>query len=388
MGKVLKILTVIVFLLSIAAFVLGMMNFNKRELLIARTHVLETSIIKLAGTLEAADPVFEGVADHAEYDVDEVSDMPNDTPAESDFWSSYDDKYEIMGGATMNLNNEDDKFTLRQYYFKANPETPNKPDYFNGKPIKNSLGVFKTDGTGTMKELLSKIQDRANQQQAWLNSTREQLKTVREELETVIELLNTEKKAHRQSKATITSLNKKIADLEVQIDGLEKKIAQLEREKLELNDKISSLESELAQKNEEIASQASDIATLKEEIKRLTAVDAVGAVSANGKDSAKSNIILTPGKKGSVVGVNSEYAFVVVKLSDETMKEILGNDLSGEFAPVEVMVIRDGFSGPAGNIVTRLRIDRISRDGSNLGYADNLYGWEQSPVEVGDTVIY
>ena len=387
MGKVLKILTVIVFVLSIAAFVLGMMNFNKRELLIARTHVLETSIIKLAGTLEAADPVFEGVADHTEYDVDEVSDMPNDTPAESEFWSTYKDVYEVMGGATMNLNNERDKFTLRQYYFKANPDSPNKPDYVNGKPQKNSLGVFKTDGTGTMKELLSTIQDRANKQQALLNETRDQLRVVREELETVIELLNAEKKAHRQSKATITSLNKKIADLEVQIDGLNKKVAQLEREKLELNDKISSLESELAQKNEEIASQASEISTLKEEIKRLSSIDAVGAVAAGGKD-ATSKIILTPGTKGEVVGVNAEYAFVVVKLTDETMKELLGQDLSGEFAPIEVMVIREGFNGPAGNIVTRLRIDRISRDGSNIGYADNLYGWEQTPLEVGDKVIY
>ena len=387
MGKVLKILTVIVFVLSIAAFVLGMMNFNKRELLIARTNVLETSIIKLAGTLEAADPVFEGVADHQEYDVDEVSDMPNDAPAESEFWKDYKDEYEIMGGATLNLNTESAKFTLRQYYFKANPETPNKPDYINGKRVKNSLEEYKIDGEGTMRNLLAVVQDRANKQQALLNSTREQLRVVREELETVIELLNAEKKAHRQSKSTITSLNKKIADLEVQIDGLNKKISQLEREKLELSDKISSLESELAQKNEEISSQASEIATLKEEIKRLSAIDAVGAVSAGDK-GAVSKVILTPGTKGTVVGVNNEYSLVVVKLTDETMKELLGDDLSGEFAPIEVMVIRDGFNGPAGNIVTRIRIDRISRDGSNLGYADNLYGWEQTTLKVGDKVIY
>ncbi|MBQ8570163.1 MAG: hypothetical protein IJ444_01475 [Kiritimatiellae bacterium] len=386
MGKALKILTVIVFVLSIVAFVLGMMNFNKRELLIARTNVLETSIIKLAGTLEAADPVFEGVSDHTEYDIDEVSDMPNDTPAESDFWSTYKDVYEVMGGATMNLNNDASKVTLRQYYYKVNPET-NKPDYVNGKPQKNALGVYRTDGPGTMSELLATIQDRANKQQSLLNETRDQLKIVREELEKVIDLLNAEKKAHRQSKATITSLNKKIADLEVQIDGLNKKIAQLEREKLELNDKISSLESELAQKNEEIASQASEISTLKEEIKRLSSIDAVGAVTAGGKDQT-SSVILTPGNKGEVVGVNAEYAFVMVKLTDDTMKELLGQDLAGEFAPIEVMVIRDGFEGPAGNIVTRLRIDRISRDGSNIGYADNLYGWEQSPLKVGDKVIY
>lgn len=386
MGKALKILTVIVFILSIVAFVLGMMNFNKRELLIARTHVLETSIIKLAGTLEAADPVFEGVPDHHEYDVDEVSDMPNDNPAESDFWTNYKDAYEVMGGATMNLNTDDSRVTLRQYYFKAMDESPNKPDYINGKPQKNALGVFKTEGEGTMKNLLAQVQDRANKQQALLNSTREQLKVVREELETVIELLNTEKKAHRQSKATITALNKKIADLEVQIDGLNKKIAQLEREKLELNDKISSLESELAQKNEEIASQASEIATLKEEIKRLTRTDDVGAVG--DEKGGTSKIILTPGIKGEVVGVKHEYSLVVVKLTDATMKELLGEDLSGEFVPIEVMVIREGYNGTAGNIVTRLRIERISRDGTNLGYADNLYGWEQTPVEIGDKLIY
>lgn len=387
MGKALKILTVIVFVLSIVAFVLGMMNFNKRELLVARTNVLETSIIKLAGTLEAADPVFETVPNHKEYDIDEVSDMPNDTPAESDFWKTYKDEYEVMGGATLNLNNENSKFILRQYYFKANPETPTKPDYYNGVRIKNTLGDYKVEGEGTMRNLLAVVQDRANKQQALLNSTREQLRVVREELEAVIELLNTEKKNHRQSKATITSLNKKIADLEVQIDGLNKKISQLEREKLELSDKISSLESELAQKNEEISSQASEIATLKEEIKRLTATDAVGAV-ASGDKGAVSKIILTPGTKGVVAGVNNEYSLVVVKLTDEAMKEILGDDLSGEFAPIEVMVIREGFKGPAGNIVTRIRIDRIARDGSNLGYADNLYGWEQAPLQVGDKIIY
>lgn len=386
MGKVLKVLTVIVFLLSIVAFVLGMLNFNKRKLLVDRTHELESSVIKLASTLEAEDPKNEEVHNSPEYDEDEVSEMPNDDPKMSEFWDDYRYELEQVDSPKMNLNNEESRFTLRQYYFKATPENPNKFDK-NGEPQKDSLGNLKIDGEGTMKNLLNQVQDRANKQSQVLGDTRKQLKVLREELEKVILLLNEEKKNHRNSKATISSLNKKIADLEVQIEGLNKKIAQLEREKLELNDKISSLESELAQKNEEISSQASEISTLKEEIKRLSSIDAIGAISADG-EKVVSKIILSPGKKGEIVGVKREFNFVVVQLTDETMKELLGDDLSGEFVPIEVMVIREGYNGVAGNIVTRIRINRISRDGTNLGYADNLYGWEQIPVEKGDIVIY
>ncbi len=388
MGKVLKVLTIIVFLLSIVAFILGMMNFNKRELLIARTRVLEESLIKIASTFEAADPVFEGDADHDEYDVDDVTDMPNDAPTTSEFWESYDDSLEVMDVSTLNLNTEDARFTLRQYYFLADPENPSVPNYETGVPVKDSLGEFKTSGSGTMQELLDLVQERANGQRHLLLKTREQLISVREELEKVINLYNEEKKSHRQSKATITSLNQKIAELEEKISTLERQISQLEREKVELTDKISALEAELALKAEENTSLASEISSLKEEIKRLTETDPVGAVAAPGGSGPISTVVLSPGNKGKIVGVDNSCDLVVVQLTDAAMKEILGEDMSKEFVPIEMMVIREGLDGPAGPIVTRIRIDRVSLDGSNLGYADNLYGWEQSPVQVGDSVIY
>lgn len=392
MGSVLKISTVIVFLLSIVAFVFGFMNYNKRSELMERAHLLEESVIKIAGFIEKDEPILDDKEKNntrEEYDIDAVTDMPNDTPALSTFWGTYKEVYEKTNPELFDLSDKNSRFTLRQYFFKARPESPNVEDYENGVRIEDPIDSsgYKTDGAGTMRNLLQRIEKRAGEQYDLLGNTRTQLITVREELEKVIGKLNTEKVAHRESKAFIKSQATKIGELEGQIDGLNKKIAQLEREGLELNDEISSLESELAQKNEDIASQASEISTLKDEIKRLTATEAIG-VAASSTEGAVSNIILTPGEKGEVVRVANDVSLVVVKLTDAMMKEILGDDLSGEFAPIEVMVIRDGFNGPSGNIVTRIRITRVSRDGSNIGYADNLYGWEQIELKEGDKVIY
>ena len=50
MGKLLRVLVVILLLLSIGALALGILLFNKRELLKARAQKLETAIIGLALT--------------------------------------------------------------------------------------------------------------------------------------------------------------------------------------------------------------------------------------------------------------------------------------------------------------------------------------------------
>ena len=80
MGKLLKVLTIFVFLFSVAAFVLGVLNFNKRELLIGRTNMLEQYVTRLAATIETEQPEFDGTPDHTEWDVDEVTDRVNDDP--------------------------------------------------------------------------------------------------------------------------------------------------------------------------------------------------------------------------------------------------------------------------------------------------------------------
>lgn len=389
MGKVLKILTVFVFVFTIIAFVLGLMNFKKRELLIGRTHVLEERIIALAATLESRDlqKGDDGLdeLDAQEWDVDEVSDKENNDPQMSDFWGSY--RYELEGLTDgvierLNLNTQQERFKLRQYYFLVNKDT-NRPDYQNGVPKKDMLGRFQTTGEGTMNELLDKVQSRADAQQKNLLETRTELRKLRMEFEGVIEKLNSEKVAHRASKAQITKLENKIGELEAKIEEMQANIDRLNREKLELQDKISEQQAELTEKQEQLLAQETEIARLKEEIQRLSSTETL-----NPFDKKVGDVTLSPGEKGSIVKVDSETSLVIIKLTDEAMKEIFGEANNKEFQPFEMMVYRKGFNGVAGEIITRVRVLGITRDGSNLAEADLLYGWGQYQAEKGDKVVY
>ena len=75
---------------------------------------------------------------------------------------------------------------------------------------------------------------------------------------------------------------------------------------------------------------------------------------------------------------------MIVELTPDAAKEIIPE---GEFpAPVEMMVRRKGPDG-SDVIVTRIRIIAPPNK-ENLAIADNVYGWEQVDVEVGDEDIY
>lgn len=368
MGKLLKVLTVIVLLLSIGAFVMGLSNFSKRELLIGRTHALEEKIIQISMTLEDKEPVFDGVASHTERDIDEVTARPLEIPNKSDFWSGYNDSMEIIGTPTIRLDNEASRMQLRTYYL-LDPM---------GKVVKDIQKRPKTQGTGTMDELLTGVLDKAGAQLKRLNATRAQLAVVRQELETVIDALNTEKKERRVNLRTIAELTQKIGDLEAKIEGLNADIARLEREKAELNDTILELNDKIAKKDEELVALGAQVARLEEKVKILTVTGPLNPSGGKGGTAPT----LTPGVKGTIAHVDPNWAFVLVKLTPEAVSEITGGE---GFAPVEMMVHRKTAAGDA--IVTRLRIGNPPNK-DNLVIADNMYGWEQMPLEVGDNVIY
>lgn len=371
MGKLLKVLTVIILLLSVLAFVMGLSNFNKRELLIGRTHALEEKVIQISMTLEETDPVFDGVASHPERDTDEVTARPLDMPTKSEFWKDYQDAYELPGTKFLKLDNETARLQLRTYYLI---------DKTTGKVVKDFQKRPKTTGEGTMDELLSKVLDRAKAQLKNLNSTRAQLTVVRQELESDINLLNEEKKARRLNLATIAQLEEKIGKLEAEIESKNTEIARLEREKAELNDNITGLNDTVAKKDEQIKEYDAQVKRLNQEIERLkVSPPGPGGNPALGGDSV---ITLSPGVKGAVAHVDKQWSFVLVKLTPETAKEI---NASKNFSPFELMVHRKTATGDV--IVTRLRITNPPNK-ENLVVADNIYGWEQVPVEVGDNVIY
>lgn len=369
MGKLLKVLTIFVFLFSVAAFVLGVLNFNKRELLIGRTNMLEQYLTRLAATIETEQPEFDGTPDHTEWDVDEVTDRVNDDPEMSEFWPTYSNALETAGTTFVNLGTRQAKDQLASYYHMVpNPDKPGAMMIdrdMQGAPI--------VEGPGTMQALLQDTLERADAQIKRLNTTRQQLIALRMQLDEVAGLLNEEKQQRRANLATITELNKKIEELENVIVQKDNEIARLEREKAELNDQIAMLNDQIAEKDQLIQEQQTTIARLEEQIRLLRDTGPVG-----GK-----YVELTPGVKGKIREVNREYSFVIVELTEEAVAEVMPE---GEFNPIELMVHRKGADGED-MIVTRVRlINPPSSDRLTIG--ENMYGWEQIPVEPGDAVIY
>ena len=380
MGTLLRVLTVFIFLLSILAFVMGYANFEQRELLIGRTHMLQEYVTKIAKTIEVAQPElpeddpnspyeFEPV----EWDVDDVTARPNEAPALSDFWESYSNALEVSGSSFVRLDTETMEQELRQYYLV-------KPDPESGKPVvqKDSQGRPRTKGPGTMHDRLEYVLERATAQIGRLNKTREQLMRVRERLNEVAGLLNEEKKERRLNLRTIEELKAEIARLEDVIVTKDNEIAKLQREKLELEDTVQALNTQISEKDQTIQERDAEILRLQETIQKITRPqDLVGGGSAN---AGVQTGVLTPGVKGKVVGVNKELAFVIVELTPEAAAEVIAN---GAFQPVDMDVHRPGLD----TIVTRVRITNPP-SAARITIGDNVFGWEQTPVQIGDEVVF
>ena len=377
MGTLLRVLTVFIFLLSILAFVMGYANFDQRELLIGRTHMLQEYVTKIAKTIEVAQPElpeddpnspyeFEPV----EWDVDDVTARPNESPMMSDFWDSYSNALEVSGSSFVRLDTEAMEQELRQYYLV-------KPDPETGKPVvqKDSQGRPRTKGPGTMHDRLEDVLERAAAQIGRLNKTREQLIRVREHLNEVAGLLNEEKKERRLNLRTIEELKAEIARLEDVIVTKDNEIAKLQREKLELEDTVQDLNTQIGEKDQTIQERDAEILRLKERIEQITRVDITGDQR---KDVQTG--VLTPGVKGKVVGVNKELSFVIVELTPEAAAEIVPN---GTFQPVDMDIHRPGLD----TIVTRVRITNPP-SAARITIGDNVYGWEQTPVQIGDEVVF
>ena len=124
MGKVLRILVVIILVLGIVAVVLAAINYNKREVLIGRTHLLEETFVKLARTLEAVDAPEVAQPLYPQRDLSPVTSREVENPERSAFWDSYNHLLEPTAQAipTLDFSSTAKRQQLRQY-FKINPAT-------------------------------------------------------------------------------------------------------------------------------------------------------------------------------------------------------------------------------------------------------------------------
>lgn len=393
MGKFLKVVVVFVFLASIGAAVLAYMNFDKRKMLTGRTEVLEKAVGRLAATFDAADPVPPDMApDFVERDVEDVRAREITTPDTAHFWDGYRVELESTDGAKLDMRKINKKITvgdvqveqIRNFFFVD----------ADGKRIKtlDAYG-YQTTGKGTMSELLDQIQERASAQSATLNATRNELKKVREELLDTIRELNSEKKLRRKSLVEIEELKSRIATLESEKADLQAKVNRLENANAQLSDEKKNAENALAEKNEEYDNLLKQFNDLKKKYDEVIGgytsnqnLPGSGEEVAKGAGSGRS----TPGVKGSVAFASPDSDFVIVKLTPEAIEEltVTSEDGSKSTRPEEYMVRRKGLASPSGDLVGRIRIESIRRDGSNLAVAGNLANWEQTPIAVGDEVFF
>lgn len=381
MGKLLRVLVVIILVLGGLALALSIMLFGRRELLIGRTWTLEEQVIRIAKTLEAQDPADQPQPSLPGRDVSSVTSRELDNPELSTFWDTYAHKLEQDNLPTLDISTQEKRLQLRSFY-----RYENGPDGKPRKVIDPLSGKPSTKGAGTMAELLDQVFERAKAQNALLNRVRAELKKVRVELADTITDLNAVKKQGRTDKKTIDALRADVARLEDEKRALERKIERLEQEKKELAAELAEAKAEIAKLKEEIESLKKTVQTQDKKIKELIGIINRPVTGTDGV-SREMTSKLSPGDKGKIVSADGTLKFVVIELSDAFMIEMLGPGRDQPLPQIEMMVRRPGMKSAAGDFVARIRLKQVIRD-QNLVIADTLIDWEQVPLEKGDVVFF
>lgn len=376
MGKVLRVLVVLIALLGIAATVFAYMNFSKREALAGRAHMLEDSVIRIAGTFEAVELPDVPAPSYASRDTSPVTSREVENPERSAFWDSYNAKLEAAGQTPPMLNyaSQDKRLQLRQY-FQVDATGAYVNDPLTGRPA--------TEGEGTMDDLLDKAYERAKSQYANLLATRSELTRVRTELVDAIEELNKQKSDGRLDKADIEKLNGEVSQLntslkakESELESAKENLKEAQEQAAELKDTVDGLQDEVGACNEKIAELEQVIRDLRG--KNVNIVQTTMAPVAEG--------VLTPGDKGKIVGCSDEWKYAIIEFSSEFMSELIGPARDRALPQCEVMVRRPGVEDADAAFVTRLKLRQAIRD-KNIVIADVLSDWQQKPVQVGDLVF-
>jgi predicted nucleic acid-binding Zn-ribbon protein len=382
----LKILVAVLLLLSIVALMFGSMLFKKRELLKGRTQKLEQALRTLSASIESEIKPAAETAEFPPRDISPCTAEILEKPERSEFWKKYDIKLEGGDATPFNLQNRLDE--LRHYY-KIDPATgKNALDPNSGFPI--------TTGPGTMQGLLDEIVAKAGEQYNHLTEARLALKAVRTELVDAITDLNTKKGELRTALKGIKDLEAQIESLKKDIENLNQKIKEEQEAKKSLEDRIAEQQNQINRMAEEKQDQEATIEQIKKELancmkgreegaqpKRPVTVAGVAPV-AGGAAPVVVQVNVQPGPKGKVVAVNANWNFCIIDLSDEFLKELLGEKLDGPAPAIDLMLKRPG---QPETFVTKVRLVQV-RKNEKLAIVDILRDWQQTPVNEGDVVFF
>ncbi|MBO7683243.1 MAG: hypothetical protein J6T51_00780 [Kiritimatiellae bacterium] len=373
MNKVLHVLVYVFLALASAALFFELELNKKRDELTDRNRMQEDYFVKLARTIEKAEPD-KNATFEIRKDVSPVEAKIVDSPDMENVLEDYRAPLEQANLETYNWENQ--RAGLRSVYVLREDGTP---EMDGNQPM--------TRGSEEEK-MLDQLFNSAKSQQERLNSTRAALADLRGKLESAVAEINKLKPEARQDKVTIEEEKAKVAKLEEEKTGLENKITQIKGQIDELNGEITSLKDEVAAAKDEVEAQKEEVAKRDKMIENLrqllkSSIQTQGTASAGAGTAVKS---LPSGDKGKVVEADNENMFAIVAFTPEAMKEMKGDNPNAPLPAIELSVKRPGFAGPAGEFVGRIRLRQEVR-GKNYVICDILGSWAQDPISVNDVIF-
>ena len=351
----------------------------KRSLLTDRNRLQEDYIVRIARTVEKTDAT-KGSPMELKKDSSPVEARLVDSPDMENVLEEYKGELETTTAddGTFDWDNMKNREQLRMIYVL---DAEGNPIMDGNQPLKK--------GPGTEDEILNKLYEASKNQLSRLNSTRAEMTSLRGKLEGVVEELNKLKPEARQDKVTIVEKNEKIAKLEEDKTQLEGQITKLKSQMDELNAEITSLKDEANTAKDDAEAARDDLAKankLVEQLKQLLkeSVTTRGADSSGGAGEAVKSIPV--GDKGVVISADNANMFCIVKLTDEAMKEMRGENLDRPLPALEFGVKRAGFKGRAGEFIGRIRV-RQEVKGKPYVICDILGAWEQDKLKNDDVIF-
>jgi myosin heavy subunit len=377
MDKALRVLAIIILVLAIVAMVFAQLSFMKRQVLLGRNSMFEEQVIKVAKTIEAADAP-DVPAPDVQKDVAEVTEREVANPERTSVFENYPAKLETQNSATLDYSSDAKKRQLRSFY-QLDAEGKYVLSTLDGKP--------KTDGPGTMAEILAEMLNRSIAQKAVLEKTRSELTKSRELVTALVTEQNKMKADWRVTKRELKDSRDECEKLKEEKAALEAQVAKLTAEKKELAAELADVKAEIEKKDIEITDFKERYAQLEQKYKDLIKNTRPGRQETGPGAGDIGVSQLTAGVKGKVVDANDEYKFVIIEFTDDAMVEMMGPERANPLPQLEMNVRRTGRQSASGEFVTRVRIRQAVR-GKNLVVADILTDWQQVPVEKADVVFF
>ena len=374
MNKALHVLVYLFVILSAAALWFEIELNKKRSLLTDRNRLQEEYVIKIASTVEKAEPNKDATTE-TKKDVSPIEAKIVDIPETENVLEDYNFYLEQSNLETYSWDNPETKKQLRNVYVLD----------FEGNIVMDG-NVPETKGPGTERELLEQLLEGSSKMRAKLDTTRAELVKLHKILDEQVEELNKIKPMARQDKVTIVEKNEKIAKLEETKADLENQIVKIKTQIDELNAEITSLKDEVVTAQDETAAAKEELQKsqkLVEQLKKLIQE----ILAKNTPGGGDRNITSIPsGDKGNVVEADNENMFAIVEFDPKTMKELKGDNLDHPIPNLELGVKRPGFHGEAGEFIGRIRLRQEVRE-KNYIICDILGAWKQGDIQPGDIIF-